>query len=533
MRAILTQLVHEFQHKDESIDTASFLMDTTGRGQRVATESEVCSILRLLLRSIKNVVLVIDAIDECLDQRTFLRYLRNVASQPSNCAIILFSRPNCQLLASVFSKCQYIRLEKCMNINDIQCYLEETFQNMASEELLPTDLDCKKAVIEVAERADGMFLWATLFSNYLQSCVLTVDDRLEAINQYSYLAGLDALYTAILKDITTRFPEPREQANIRRAFQWVAGATRPLLVEELRVASGIKPGQSTQQSRLIPEFNRSLAEFSGSLLEISQDETVRFIHLSALEYLTGSNKKHLDLTGRFGFGIPFHETQRTLASSCLSYLSVDIPAEPLSGSPDIVPDREIQHKRFPLLSYVLNSWTKHVCAGMEIDYNHGPLIDQDETLYQLVSMMTSILNDKRRISMFIETSWLFDIRPSLGEIPQKLASLYESLPAKKIKTKFLGSREIKNMVSSAEALSKDLRSLNDAWSLVLKDHPNEIWLPSISAFNPSRFWKHTNDATFRPLDSNESLTPLKFLVIESQVSQCGLYLGQIKLFPSV
>ena len=72
---------------------------------------------------------------------------------------------------------------------------------MVSEELLPRDLDCKNIAIEIAERADGMFLWATLFSNYLQSYVLTVDDRLEAVNQYSYLADLDALYTVIWKGI--------------------------------------------------------------------------------------------------------------------------------------------------------------------------------------------------------------------------------------------------------------------------------------------------------------------------------------------
>jgi hypothetical protein len=45
---------------------------------------------------------------------------------------------------------------------------------------------------------------------------------------------------------------------------------------------------STRQEDLIPNFEESLQLMSGALLELSPDSTVRFIHLSILEFLIGA-----------------------------------------------------------------------------------------------------------------------------------------------------------------------------------------------------------------------------------------------------
>jgi hypothetical protein len=83
-----------------------------------------------------------------------------------------------------------------------------------------------------------MFLWVRLLVEYLHLPALTLRERLEAIRNLNRLEGADALYNAILEGLECQFAG-RSRINVRRIFQWVARARRPLHVDELRVAVSV------------------------------------------------------------------------------------------------------------------------------------------------------------------------------------------------------------------------------------------------------------------------------------------------------
>lgn len=48
-------------------------------------------------------------------------------------------------------------------------------------------------------------------------------------------------------------------------------------------------------------------------------------------------------------------------------------------------------------------------------------------------------------------------------------------------------------------LKLELDKLADSWQDVLQQAPNEIWEPSISAFQGSKFWKSAEGASVKPI----------------------------------
>jgi hypothetical protein len=56
---------------------------------------------------------------------------------------------------------------------------------------------------------------------------------------------------------------------------------------------------------------------SGALLEISLDSTVRFIHVSILEFLTGDGSERLDNFDAHGFNFYKSRAHHHIAASCL------------------------------------------------------------------------------------------------------------------------------------------------------------------------------------------------------------------------
>jgi hypothetical protein len=75
-----------------------------------------------------------------------------------------------------------------------------------------------------------------------------------------------------------------------------------------------------------------------------------------------------------------------------------------------------------------------------------------------------------------------------------------------------------------ERLSSDLETLNASWSHVLKTEPNEIWQPSVSAFQQYDFWMRIARSRLQSIGQDEK----KYEVLCSQVSLDGLLLGIVK-----
>jgi hypothetical protein len=119
---------------------------------------------------------------------------------------------------------------------------------------------------------------------YLQSPTLTLQERLEAISDMNLLEGLDKLYMRILENVQEHLPQ-RQWVKVQKIFQWIAAAPYPLRTLELRIALAAQQSRAASKDDLIPDFEPSLVQICRALVEIKEDLTVYFIHLSVLKFL--------------------------------------------------------------------------------------------------------------------------------------------------------------------------------------------------------------------------------------------------------
>jgi hypothetical protein len=522
LRAILAQLIHIHKNNKAVIDVASVIWAKDETGQSSISTNEVSSILQILLRrQIIPTILVFDGVDECSDTETFLKSIREIAREADHVSLLFFSRPTVKI-SPYFPKDHYsIDLAGSQNLSDMI-----NFATPKIEELLESGALAKVAALtaeqiahKIARRANGMFLWTSLFIDYLHSPALTMRERWDGLENLNRLEGLDALCSRILASLKDRY-HGKSRTKIKHAFQWVAHAFRPLLIVELNHALNIPLDRAFDQEDLIPNFKESLQLMSGALLEISPDRTVRFIHLAILEFLTGAGSECLDNFDAHGFNFHNSSTHRHIAASCLSYFNYTVPAEPLSGNASITPDASYQKLKFPFLHYTSQFWSRHMCASLVDNPPSNSRMNDDCSWDQLAALISTFLYNKSIVSTWIEASWLFSTPPKLnftGKQPEIPSFLRNIVPQQQV-------QDLRRLLVDMGRLSSDLEILNASWSNVLKTEPNEIWQPSISAFQQSDFWAQIAGSRLRPIGQDGK----KHEVLCSQVSQDGLLVGIVK-----
>jgi len=101
---------------------------------------------------------------------------------------------------------------------DIGCYLSRCPASLIDDDLLlPTEIP--NLVDHLIRGADGMFLWAKLMVNYLNSPALTPAKRLETIQHVIFPEGLEKMYDRILVFIGKQGKTERNLA--RNIFAWL------------------------------------------------------------------------------------------------------------------------------------------------------------------------------------------------------------------------------------------------------------------------------------------------------------------------
>ena len=151
----------------------------------------------------------------------------------------------------------------------------------------------------------------------------------------------DSLILAALRDLPRDLPETfgrilskyTETNNIdlgRQIFRWVSVAKRPLTVEELREALGIRPLQEAwDDSTYINDMTKAVA-CCGNLVFIEEEQqTVRFTHSSVKQYLLSSavqeslSKYHVDLD----------KADEDAGAVCVTYLNFPVFSRQVARAP--------------------------------------------------------------------------------------------------------------------------------------------------------------------------------------------------------
>ncbi|KAI1170472.1 hypothetical protein F4777DRAFT_591915 [Nemania sp. FL0916] len=532
----------------ENIPDYKHQIDAIRRAKKAGQLESVSTIVRAMSHVYEDVphqvLWIFDAIDECSQPEEFFTYLSDIipsvhsAPQPGEASgssgttlpsIIMLSRPDVSMSRDLESCTYYVQIDLGLkdNYTDVYRFAHSSLSSLLDDGIITE-------IFKIAEHANGMFLW--LLSNTERRAVLT---------NLRFIKGLEGLYDHIFRRIASSHGKP-QQERIKNAFRWVA--------RTLREAISISPEVPFSSSDVIPLSQDSLARISGALLEISFDQTaqpsrsgivwngqnmsqsptetrylpaersgyVRPIHTSMIEYLqdlaaSNSNGSLSGFQAMFALrnGI---EDELFYLRCCLSYMNTCIKPGPLSGSTGITASVEFIKKRYPFLEYAGDHWLEHAQCFVTLSIQD---IRESSTVEAFLSAMRDFLIDTRAIRRWIEVLFLFDRRPNISTLLMKLKEAC-SLPMAGI----IISKGYSQLHSELSRLSKDLEMLVEEWEMVLRDSPDEIWSPSIPAFQRSSFWTTKHATTHRLHRGNE-----RMVTIDSAVSSDGSRLGVVRLQP--
>ncbi|KAF2828766.1 hypothetical protein CC86DRAFT_404655 [Ophiobolus disseminans] len=511
-RAITAQMLNIHRRDGAAIDSAILLRDGNGSGQTVASDAEIRALLKLYLHRWPTTTLVFDGVDECLDYDIFLRELSELVSN-TNCKILLACRPTVTVGSNFRGfDSSIVQLQDADNIRDIESYVRPEIRKLFSARKLDSDDSLENIVASICTRSGSMFLWASLMITYLGSDFLSPQDRHDAITELNKFEDLDRLYSRILHSVRKQCKGGKAWTNVQRLFQWVITSSRPLQSSELRTALAVEQGKPVSTRHYLPHFDLAVRKMSGALMEVAPDSTVRFIHLSVLEFLTAAVDPLGDVQSggtsllKYNAGI----SHCVLASACLSYLMHTFPGQALGITSREQAESQKLLKKYPLSLYSTQFWAFHVReAFVHAERLPSHVLASKE---QLVDMLTSFLSNKKAITVWTELAWTFGSAPDLHGLLNQAGEMLQMF-------------------------ARDLARLTDRWGPNLLDAPNEIWEPSIPAFMKSPFWVGTDAARVTVLGTNVDLPPTKTrvpldpLTIASQLSLDGEEIGIIKVWP--
>ncbi|UKZ73066.1 hypothetical protein TrVFT333_000706 [Trichoderma virens FT-333] len=253
----------------------------------------------------KALHIVIDGLDECDGGtvadivRTLDKLVATASSSGTTVLKVLLCTQMTPSVAKVVKKKHQISLsnERDHMNKAIQDYTLQRINTIrpSLSQLRITDDDVAALASRITQKADGMFLWAKLVMEYINTNLFHHrDEILEAA--HSLPRELGKFYGRILSQIMANFDE-RSVQRIRAVFSWIAFAKRPLRSAELLSALAFDAGDE-QVNELVPAYILDRCE---PLIQKQVDSSYSFIHMSVRDFLQGSDS---------GFLITENESQR-------------------------------------------------------------------------------------------------------------------------------------------------------------------------------------------------------------------------------
>ncbi|KAL4775267.1 hypothetical protein BDW60DRAFT_204532 [Aspergillus nidulans var. acristatus] len=285
-----------------------------------------------------QVICVLDGLDECETEslRQLLDAVVNYLSKSGEKArprlkLIILFQPQPAVLESKLGQYRQIQLDTSDTeiSRDVERYIFAKVAELAAEQNLSEEL-----VVQLQQSllagADGTFLWVGFVANELQGRSWSkIDEVLRHVPK-----GLGGVYQRLLQQIG-------DKEALVPILQWVVLAARPLTLEELTVAAGIKPS-GTLSATQVTENRLRL----GGLLVKVEGDVVNLVHESAKEFFQSDqvNIKGINM---------FHmsqDTHRTLTQTCLAHV------ERGYGNPRGIHEMSGHD---PFLSYASQYWPVH------------------------------------------------------------------------------------------------------------------------------------------------------------------------------
>ncbi|KAF8537917.1 hypothetical protein BDD12DRAFT_911128 [Trichophaea hybrida] len=266
------------------IDNSYTQKEKPGFASGSFTFQECCVLVPELLKSYKKVTLILDALDEC-DRSTrhhLINELNKLVNDSSSCIIkiLISSRPD-KDIKHRFHVVPNISIGATDNHDDIKKFITNSIDSSPPDwrdEVTSTPGLQEDIINTLQEKADGMFQWAKLQMDQLQSlsCAPDIRDFLGQLPE-----DLEKAYDEIMNRIEAQ--RGRAPQIAKRAFLWVMCSRKPLKPRDLIIAVCQDP--ETEATNIVDIDINFVLEACHNLLMIDQSGVCRFSHLSVQEYL--------------------------------------------------------------------------------------------------------------------------------------------------------------------------------------------------------------------------------------------------------
>ncbi|KAG8756033.1 hypothetical protein FRC11_005571, partial [Ceratobasidium sp. 423] len=338
-----------------------------------------------------NLVIVVDALDECTDPHIVELFLDLLFCSVVDLPIKFFvtSRPEPAIRSRMMVESEHSRsilylheIEQSLVQADIELYLQEELTSIS-----PGDADIQ----ELAEHAGNLFIYAATAVRYIRPVGKAVNSkgRLAAIlairtESKKQLSAIDALYSAILTAaINDEGLEREEQDRMRHVLWTTVCACEPVLIDTLSALSGLDNKDDTIAA-LQP---------LRSVLHVSEhNELVTTLHASFPDYILTQER-----SGEFYCDKVTHS--RLLAEQCFKVMHSQLRFNICSIRSSFTPDDEITELGDQIdasisneLFYSSRFWADHLS---EADPDGGLLLLVHEFLSQQLLFWMEVLNLKR------------------------------------------------------------------------------------------------------------------------------------------
>lgn len=250
---------------------------------------------------------VLDGVDECTCFRTLFDK-RLLTTLPRPLRLFATSRPLDEIergIAALGSDRVSTRvLSKADTLDDIHLLVNTRLLELGR----PEDRGNREAMCErILHKSSGSFLWARLV---LQEFETTWSEEAMERMLDEIPPGLFELYARMAKLLEV---DQRKMLLAKPLLTWIALASRPLTVEELRCAIRLDVQQTLQN------VARAVPDLCGQLAFVDQDGRAHLIHETTSEFLTVAGRDHgLQLF------VPKKEGHSKLASTLLRYLPITL-----------------------------------------------------------------------------------------------------------------------------------------------------------------------------------------------------------------
>ena len=290
---------------------------------------------------------IVDALDEAESPQALIGLFTKIRSL-TQIKIFLTSRMTKELAITASSNSGSINHEQ-LSINDtlpdISAYVREVVHSA-----LPYDSHFQDFIAnQVIEKACGSFLWVKLALDTLKDNWHTREDVEKAFHDVP--EGMESLYARMITNVMNQTHRLRSMAL--RMLTWTACASRPLYLDELKVAL------SSEFDEFV-SLEDTIIQICGHFLRIDKSR-VFMIHGTARQFLLGRTEERSPFIDR-------RQAHEHVALICVEYLSEEKwkgifvrAAEAGFNSKQARKNRLTSFEGdHPFLSYAVQNWAFHV-----------------------------------------------------------------------------------------------------------------------------------------------------------------------------